>query len=67
MDERVSIANMRFTVLTSSIIAAFSLLVAATPITEVCYTTFTVTAHCSLCLAEQFDDDRTVQTLARYH
>ena len=44
--ERVSIANMRFTVLTSSIIAAFSLLVAATPTPEVCYSTFTVTINC---------------------
>ena len=43
MNERVSIqvANMRFTVLTSSIIAAISLLVAATPMPEVFHSTFT--------------------------
>ena len=45
MNERVSIqvANMRFTAfkLTSSIIAAFSLLVAATPMPEVFYSTIT--------------------------
>jgi hypothetical protein len=55
MNERDSIANMRFAALTSSIIAAFSLLVVATPTPEVCNTTFTITAHCSLCLAGQFD------------
>ena len=42
MNERVSIANMRFTVLTSSIIAAFSLLVAATPTPDVSYSTSTI-------------------------
>ena len=46
MNERVSIANMRFTALTSSIIAASSPLVAATPATpEVCYSTFYITVH----------------------
>ena len=45
MNKRVSIANMRFTALTSSIIAAFSLLVAATPAPEVCYLTFTIAVH----------------------
>ena len=43
MNERVSIqvANMRFTALTSSIIAAFSLLVTATPMLEVFHSTIT--------------------------
>ena len=50
----IQVANMRFTALTSSIITAFSLLIAATPMPEVFYSTFTirVTAHCSLYLAE---------------
>jgi len=42
MNEKVSIANMRFTVLTSSIIAAFSLLVAATPTPDVTVNLITV-------------------------
>jgi hypothetical protein len=45
----------------------FSLLVAATPMPEVCYLTLTVTAHFSLCLTEQFDHQRTIPMLARYH
>ena len=65
--ERVSIfasANMRFTTLTSSIIAAFSLLVAATPMPEVCYSIllslpiahFTWQSNLNLMTIEQFKD-----------
>ena len=37
MNEIVSIADMRFTVLTSSIVATFSLLVGSSPMLEVCF------------------------------
>jgi hypothetical protein len=47
----ISIANMRFTFLTSSIIAAFSLIVAATPMPEVCFSAFTITAYCHFSLS----------------
>ena len=70
MNERVNIVNMRFTVLTSYIVATFSLLVAASPTLEVCFLIFNVTAHChcgSLCLVGKFDDYRTIQTLAHHH